>query len=35
MSLGKSIAAIEVVITNEAGERVATGQLACLLRDWR
>jgi uncharacterized protein (TIGR00369 family) len=33
--LGKTIAAIEVVITNEAGERVATGQLTCLLRDWR
>lgn len=35
MSLGKTIAAIEVVITNEAGERIATGQLTCLLRDWR
>lgn len=35
MSLGKTIAAIEVVITNEEGERIATGQLTCLLRDWR
>ena len=35
MSLGKTIAAIEVVIANEAGDRVATGQLTCLLRDWR
>jgi hypothetical protein len=35
MSLGKTIAAIEVVITNESGDRIATGQLTCLLRDWR
>lgn len=35
MSLGNTIAAIEVVVSDESGVRIATGQLTCLLRPIR
>jgi len=35
MSLGSTIASIEVVITDESNNRIATGQLTCLLRSIR
>lgn len=35
LSLGNTIAAIEVVVSDESGVRIATGQLTCLLRPIR
>jgi 1,4-dihydroxy-2-naphthoyl-CoA hydrolase len=35
MSLGNTIAAIEVVVSDQSGARIATGQLTCLLRPIR
>lgn len=35
ISLGTTIAAVQVVISTESGTRVATGQLTCLLRNIR
>ncbi|WP_109471461.1 PaaI family thioesterase [Ornithinimicrobium cavernae] len=33
LSLGRSVAAYEIVITDEAGQRVATARLTCQVRD--
>lgn len=33
LSAGRSSASLEIVISNEAGERVCTSRLTCLLRD--
>lgn len=33
LSLGRSVAAYEIVITDDAGNRVATARLTCQLRD--
>ncbi|HLS46476.1 MAG TPA: hotdog fold thioesterase [Ornithinicoccus sp.] len=33
LSLGRSVAAYEIVVTDDAGQRVATARLTCQLRD--
>lgn len=33
LSLGRSLATYEIVITDDQGHRVATGRLSCMLRD--
>ena len=35
LALGKTIATYEIVITNEAGERVCTARLSCVLRPFK